>query len=166
MDVTNERERLCTQILDLYGDMTRHLHRGFPRELVDTEVTMPQFKTLSVLYNGPATMGELAEYLGTGVSTVTGIVDRLVEHGLVVREEDRRDRRVVVGRLTAVGVEVVDRIILAARSRLGRVLDELTVDDLQQLVRSCEALRDGARKAFGADPSCPFTGDQIRVGGT
>lgn len=96
-------------------------------------------------------MSELAEALGTGVSTITGIFDRLVEHGLVVREEDPHDRRVVVGRLTPAGAEVVDRFHLTARDRLGRVLAELTPDELRVVARAAVLLRNAARRAFAGD---------------
>ena len=46
-------------------------------------------------------MGQLAASLAVTLSTVTGIVDRLVEHQMVVREEDPHDRRLVVCRLRA-----------------------------------------------------------------
>src|SRR5947209_18278382 len=106
----DERERLVAEYLELQRGVGRLIHRGMPGEWLETEVTMSQLKTLMVLYGlGQATMGELADALGTGVSTVTGIVDRLVEHGLVVREEDPRDRRVVVGHPTSDGLALVDR---------------------------------------------------------
>ena len=117
----------------------REIHRGMPHEWLDTEITMPQFKTLMVLFGmNQATMGELAEALGTGVSTVTGIVDRLVDQGLVAREEDRHDRRVVVGRPTAKGLALVDRLMVATRELTTRALKRLSPEDL---VRVAEGVR-------------------------
>src|SRR5215831_17668764 len=58
------------------------------------DLTMPQLKALFLAHaDGGASHSEIARALGVGVSTVTGIVDRLVEHGLVERRPDPADRR-------------------------------------------------------------------------
>jgi DNA-binding MarR family transcriptional regulator len=167
MDDVNERARLRATVLDLNVELTRQIHRGVPREWIEMEVTMPQLKTLMVLYGmGQATMGDLAEALGTGVSTVTGIVDRLVEHGLVVREEDPRDRRVVVGRPTSKGIAIIDRLVVLARDRMDSVLGQLDLDDLRVVARSAAILCDAARQAFSPIASCTYSRDQVKLGGT
>jgi len=143
----DERERLVGEYLDLNRDLGRRIHRGMPREWLETEITMPQLKTLMVLYGmGQATMGELADALGTGVSTVTGIVDRLVDHGLVVREEDPRDRRVVVGHPTGEGLALIDRLLTATRDSLGRVLGQLSLDELHLCVKAQQLISDAASR--------------------
>ena len=143
-----ERARTIEEILDLNREIGRWMHRGLPREWLDVEITMPQLKTLLVLYGMErAAMGELAEALGTGVSTVTGIVDRLVDHGLVVREEDPRDRRVVYGLPTPEGLALIDRLMLATRERLAALLVNLTDEELM-IVRAADlALVDAANRS-------------------
>ena len=148
-EVSCERERLIQEFLDLNREMMREFHRGLPFEWLSTEVTMPQFKTLMVLYGmEQAPMGDLAEALGTGVSTVTGIVDRLVEHGLVAREEDRRDRRVVVGRPTSEGIALVDRLLGAARERMRQSVGRLTIDEIRLVHAAARLLCQSATAAF------------------
>jgi DNA-binding MarR family transcriptional regulator len=129
-----DRDRTIAQILECNRGLFRAMQRDMPRALVEGNLTMPQLKTLLALYgNQRATMGELADTLGVGVSTLTGIVDRLVEHGLVAREMDPHDRRVVVGRLTPAGAAVVDQLFLCARDRLGRVLGQLSDTELEMV---------------------------------
>jgi DNA-binding MarR family transcriptional regulator len=147
----SERGRLIGEILDHNREIMREIHRGIPHQWLETEVTMPQFKTLMVLYGmGEATMGDLAEALGTGVSTVTGIIDRLVEHGLVLRVEDPRDRRVVVGRPTEAGVTLVDRLIGAARERMGLVLNRLSSDEIRHVAVCTRLLHHAAQIVFAS----------------
>jgi DNA-binding MarR family transcriptional regulator len=152
----DERTRLIEQIVDNVRDVGRTVHSGLLREWIDTEITMPQLKTLMVLYcMGRASMGELADALGTGVSTVTGVVDRLVDHGFVMREEDPRDRRVVVVRLTPAGVARGDQLVVAARDRVGRVLAQLSDDDLRRVHDVLSLLRNAATKVYG--PPAPWS---------
>ena len=41
-------------------------------------------------------MSDLVARLGVSLSTVSGLVDRVVDHGLATRREDPADRRQVV----------------------------------------------------------------------
>jgi DNA-binding MarR family transcriptional regulator len=58
---------------------------------------------LRILGGGPRKMSELADALFCDNSNVTGIVDRLEEHGLVRREAAEGDRRVKLIVLTKKG---------------------------------------------------------------
>src|SRR5438094_6507570 len=65
-------------------------------------LTLPQAVVMWTLgaYGGRATMSDLAHLTYQSGATVTGIVDRLADAGLVERERDRVDRRVVYVRTT------------------------------------------------------------------
>src|SRR4051794_13118443 len=62
-----------------------------------------QMIALRILGGGPRKMSELAQALFCDNSNVTGIVDRLEEHGLVRRDADESDRRVKLIVLTPHG---------------------------------------------------------------
>ncbi len=148
-----ERERMLELTLTRQREFMRFMRRNMPTDWLSAEITMSQFKTLVVLYElGHATMGELADALGIGVSTVTGLVDRLVDHHLVVREEDPSDRRVVVGRLTPEGNALVDRLCMGASDRFKTVIDELSLDELCLVEKAIELLCDAATRAFSGQP--------------
>jgi DNA-binding MarR family transcriptional regulator len=69
-----------------------------------TGVGLAGWRALRVVYRfGPATMGELADYSLTDRTTLTRIVDDLVEAGLMKRSKPPDDRRKVVMDLTAAG---------------------------------------------------------------
>lgn len=56
---------------------------------------------------GSATVSELAEFLQEQPHSVVGLVERAVQHGLVRREQDVADRRVVNVSLTDNGREIL-----------------------------------------------------------
>jgi len=62
-----------------------------------------QMIALRILGGGPRKMSELADALSCDNSNVTGIVDRLEQHGLVRRESAEGDRRVKLIVLTEEG---------------------------------------------------------------
>ena len=73
------------------------------------------------------TMGQVATILHCDASNVTGIVDRLVAQGLVVRQEDEHDRRTRTLRLTDQGITLVHEIATKLPKQLG--CDQLNVDE-------------------------------------
>jgi DNA-binding MarR family transcriptional regulator len=72
------------------------------------EVTPPQFGVLEVLSREKdgLTVGALAQRRALDAPTVTGIIKRLQQNGLVQREHDSIDRRIVRVSLTAEGCEL------------------------------------------------------------
>jgi DNA-binding MarR family transcriptional regulator len=114
--------------------------------VLSLELTMPQFKTLALLdAEGSATGGRLARALGVGLSTVPGIVARLCEAGLVSRGEDPDDRRATRVRLTAAGEATMERFHRIRAEALTRLLDRLSLAELELAVRATTLLAEAAQ---------------------
>lgn len=128
----NDREMLTERILQLDSRILQHLATCQPSPWLSVDLTMPQLKVLLIVSGaGGATAGQLARGLGVGMSTVTGIVDRLVEQRLVTRGEDPHDRRMTRVSATDPGREMVDHLYRASREHLGRLLERLDVEELR-----------------------------------
>jgi len=116
------------------------------RELMDVfDITPPQFNALLTLSeDGETTMGGLCERLHFACSTATDLVDRLERHGLVRRERDRGDRRVIRLRLLEQGERTFKSVLAAHRAYLERVLRGVSNEELEvlehQLQRTCSLL--------------------------
>ncbi len=102
---------------------------------------MPQAKVLYLLSVGDLNMSELVARLGVTLPTVSGVVDRLVERGLIARRADPADRRRVVVGITPAGVELLDRFHDLNARQLRDLLAVLDDADLEQ-VRGYLALLD------------------------
>ncbi|CAN5901548.1 hypothetical protein BH23GEM7_BH23GEM7_25350 [soil metagenome] len=85
------------------------LLRRLRRQDVSTGISAPQLSALSVIvFGGPLTLGELAKAEQVRPPTITRLVSTLDGAGLVVRESDSVDRRVVRVRATSRGREVLE----------------------------------------------------------
>jgi DNA-binding MarR family transcriptional regulator len=108
---------------------------------------------------GPDSMSRLAEALDVSVASMTGIVDRMERRGLVERRHEGKDRRVVLVYPTQAGLEVFREIDERRRVALGRLLEKLTVDELNGLLAGHRALREArtaaALASAAASPSAP-----------
>jgi len=111
------------------------------QELLDLDLTTPQLKVVLLLYmGGSARMSALAAALGVTLATATGVVDRLVDRGMVIRENSVEDRRVVVCRLSDSGHELTDRLYISARQRARDLLQGLTEAQLNKLDEALNSL--------------------------
>lgn len=100
----------------------------------ELDLTPPQIHSLLWLrLDGPLGMGALAQRLGITEKTVTGIVDRLVRRGLLLRKRGDHDRRVVHCLLTRPG------------ERLATRLDAITSDAMSAFLA---LMRPAERKSF------------------
>src|SRR5205823_3349121 len=96
------------------------------------DLTMPQLKTLIyVTRNEGATSGQLAASLGVGLSTITGIVDRLAEQHMVTRREDARDRRITRIGATESGNTLVNELLQYRNEVVTAILSRLDQEQLQ-----------------------------------
>ncbi|SDR20105.1 MarR family winged helix-turn-helix transcriptional regulator [Thermostaphylospora chromogena] len=132
--MTDQREELIRRIGDLKRQLGRHLAYDRSLPLLASNLTMQQLKTVILLSSlGSASGQELAHRLGVSLATVTGIVDRLVGHGLVTRQEDPADRRIRRVRLSAQGRALADDITHAGAHAFSRILQRLDTSTLQAL---------------------------------
>jgi DNA-binding MarR family transcriptional regulator len=87
-------------------------------------LTPVQIGAMYAILHGENTMGKVAMTLHCDASNATGIIDRLVAHKLVVRQESEQDRRVKTLQLTAKGKQTIDDVMLELPEMLG--CDRLT----------------------------------------
>jgi DNA-binding MarR family transcriptional regulator len=114
MNVT--QKQICEDILELLGKLKNSL-----LEVAETQgITRIQ---LSALYcigsRGELAMGKVADVLHCDPSNVTGLVDRLVTQGLVIREECPTDRRTKTLRLTEKGQQIITSAFDIMPERIG-----------------------------------------------
>ena len=105
-------------------------------EWVAQELTFGQMRLLFLLSkHGPSPMSHIAEWLGVGLPTASGNVERVERHGLVARQHRLDDRRVVDCQLTDAGLHLIDEISGMRLEMMRRFLGVLTEDELAEMAR-------------------------------
>lgn len=89
---------------------------------------------------GPHQVTEAANLIGVTLSAATGLVDRLEKSGLVSRERDQKDRRVVWVKVTPAGEEAVKAAEERRRAAFREMVKHLPESDLAQLCDILERL--------------------------
>ena len=102
---------------------------------------------------GPMPMTRIAELIGSGLPTATGLVNRMVERGLVRREHDTRDRRVVLVSLTEAGAAEVRELHEARQRRMATAIAQLSDPEQDSLLVGIRSLRSALERISQGEES-------------
>ena len=132
-------ELICFQVYRLHHAFGRYYHAAFG----DTGFTYPKYVVLKALEeSGPSSLGELSARVGVEANTLSPLLKRLSEYGLIERVRDQRDERRVVLDLLPFGREVLaeaDRVASEGWEALG-VKDDEIAQTLQTLGKLRQAI--------------------------
>jgi DNA-binding MarR family transcriptional regulator len=98
-------------------------------------ITATQLNALKLLQRvGDLSLSDLSKKLSATNSAITGLVDRMVDAGLVAREQSAEDRRVWKIRLTPEGRAMAKKVDVAPWEILQTALAALPPSKLEQLI--------------------------------
>ncbi|PQP80107.1 MarR family transcriptional regulator [Paenibacillus sp. PCH8] len=111
------------------------------REQVGQNITTDQFCALRMIDEKPScTPSDLAELLCVGKSSITALVNKLADRGLVDRAGDERDRRVIYLTLTDNGRQVYRETELEIQKVLEPYLVHFKPEEIRNFIESFEKL--------------------------
>ncbi len=144
------REALISDILQLDSRIFERAKHMQPPGWFELDLTMAQLKVLIYLFvvEG-ASMGDLAGAMGVALSSVTPVIDRLVQRDLAVRGENPADRRVVLVELSERGRDFAQDLYRTGRVQWQTILDRLSNDELRVVDRAMTIIHRAATE--GAD---------------
>jgi DNA-binding MarR family transcriptional regulator len=109
-------------------------HKKLEEDLAAAGLTPPQFYVLATIgYAGSLPFGEIGAKMMVTVSNLTGIVDRLEEKKLVLRQRDAHDRRVVHVVLTERGAKLYKTAIPLFEKSVEKIFAGLAKPDQKGL---------------------------------
>ena len=150
--VPNPKDALAVEVWHLLGEMFQKQFRGAASKLSEIGLTPGHLKVLMMLSSGEAMpMGSLAHGMSCDASTMTWLIDRLEERGLVERKMLASDRRVKTVVLTSRGLKKTAEVKKSLYKPPAELLD---LDE-----ETLEVLRD----AFSA--VAPDTTEKVSAGG-
>ena len=132
-------DRFGQRMIALLPRMLRGFARRESNYLSRGKITLPQLGVLEYLSSRrESPMNELARHLGVTRPAATGLVDRLIVQGLVSRQGDRADRRVVRINLTPKGQRVLGNIWNQKRRMIQQVFGQISPADRSQYLATLE----------------------------
>ena len=137
---SKERLRLWIRLLRASRTIEAELRERLKKEFA---TTLPRFDVMAALYRAPEgmLMSDLSRFLLVSNGNVTGIIDRLVSEGLVLRARRNGDRRTSMVRLTEAGVTQFGAIAAAHESWIGELLGNVSEDETRRLAAMLKSFR-------------------------
>ncbi len=115
-------------------------------------ITETQYNSLRILRGAGSsglTCAEIAERLVSQDPDITRLVERLQRQGLVRRERGEKDRRVVLTKITAAGLDRLKEIDPVVNTTVNALLSHLSSSQLKTMIDLLERAR------LFAEPSIP-----------
>lgn len=103
------------------------------RTAAEHDLSLTQLRVIAVLRDREPTMAQLADHLGLGRSSVSGLVDRAVDRGLVRRVASAEDGRAVRVTLTPDGRGLAHELGRVVDARVAPMTDRLGPADRTRL---------------------------------
>jgi len=137
-----DAETVAGELMDELAPIIAGERAAFAHRCYERSISMAHLHLMTLLEtHGPLPMSRVAELLGCGLPTATGIVSRMEERGLVERQHETEDRRVVTLRLADVGAAEIRELQLTRRQRMATAVAHLSDAEREQLLASIRALR-------------------------
>jgi DNA-binding MarR family transcriptional regulator len=124
-------------------------------------ITPTQYNVLRILRGageGGLCRHEIRDRLVAQVPDVTRLLDRMEEAGLVARERDNEDRRLVTTRITKAGLKLLRSLDAPVLAMHKETLGHMSSAQLRQLVDLLALAREAPRKRNGRAPAPPPAG--------
>lgn len=122
------------------------VRRLFSQIVEPRGITLQQYNVLRILRGaGPEGLPTLAisERMVERMPGITRLIDRLEQKALVARERSVTDRRLVVCRITASGLTLLDELEPAFNDADDRCLDMLSLEEQRGLIHLLDKIRAG-----------------------
>lgn len=136
-------DNFIDRISEIMPVLMKQFSRYQINELYKGKITLPQFFILEFLSaNKQSKMKDLAGFMGGTTAAATGIVDRLVRDGYILRFYEPADRRIVMVKLTSKGSDLVKKITQQRRQATIKMFSGISEADRQDYLRILTQIKD------------------------
>jgi len=126
-----------TEFYELAYRLSHIARRQMHLALAAHNLTPPQYAVLKIYSKSPdgISVTDLAEAAGMVLPTATGILNRLEERGLVLRQRSPHDRRTQLVTITPQAQQILHEFELRTRESIKTLMAQVSQDDRQFLLR-------------------------------
>ncbi|WP_312474959.1 MarR family transcriptional regulator [Neobacillus sp.] len=136
-------EKKCTNLPFLVLMQTsKAIHERIKEEMTKNKLSITEFSVLEVLYQkGKQTIQQIGNCILISSGSMTYVIDKLEQRGLLSRNACPDDRRVIHVILTDDGNELMKEIMPKYRELVDNMFDSLNSDEAEILVHLLKKVR-------------------------
>ncbi|PEJ59111.1 MarR family transcriptional regulator [Bacillus sp. AFS002410] len=130
-------ERKCqNQSFLLLMQSSKAIHDRIKKELAKINISITEFSVLEVLYQrGKQTIQQIGNSILVSSGSMTYIIDKLEQRGLLIRSDCPDDRRMIHVTLTVDGNGLMDEIMPKYDVIVNQMFELLSSDEAELLVK-------------------------------
>jgi DNA-binding MarR family transcriptional regulator len=123
--------------------LMREFARMQPAEVYKDKITLPQILILQHLNSqDPVKMTDIANFMKVTTAAATGIINRLVKSGYVLRVLNDQDRRVIKVKITPKGLLLMKKLALDRRKKVIHLFSKVSEQDRRDYLRILTRIKD------------------------
>lgn len=111
------------------------------------QLTLTQLRALRKIALEPRSLGQLGAELGLTAPSMTRVIDRLEERGLIERRRDGADRRRVVAAILPRGRSLVSSLPILGGSAIEKAVERMDGAERERILAAFRAFNDAVRAA-------------------
>ena len=134
--MTSDRDRRHDHLEDLRDTLVQisfALMAALTEVAAEHDLSLTQLRVLGILRDREPTMADLATFTGLERSTVSGLIDRAAQRGLVSKTADPHDGRSVRVTLTEPACTLVPEVTAAIGDRIKPLTGKLSTAEQKRL---------------------------------
>ena len=145
-------DHTLSQFADKVTELIPVIMKEYVKHQVDEfdklKITMPQFFVLDLVgRQGEGKMSDLAKFINVTTAAMTGIVERLVKNGYVLRVYDPDDRRIIKIKLTPRGAKVLKDMIQKRKDITIKMFGSITQEEREEYLKILTHVHEHLREA-------------------
>ena len=138
-DVKQEQMRLANQLCFSAYNVSRLFAQFYEKKLKQFGITYSQYLVLLTLWEeNPQTLNSIGRHLDLSSNTLTPLLKRLEQSGLVKRERQQSDKRQLIITLTDNGQQQQEAVFEAISSCLPQEFDTTEYDEMKYVFEELE----------------------------
>jgi DNA-binding MarR family transcriptional regulator len=151
---TDTTRDTAAELLRELGPLVAGEKAAFATRCHERSISMAHVFLMSMIdRHGAVPMTRVAELLGSGLPTATGLVSRMEERGLIRRDHDTKDRRVVLVSLTDAGAAEIRDLHETRQRRMAAAITHLSPKEQTNLLTAIRSLRSALARVNEGEPS-------------
>lgn len=129
-------ERKCSnQPFLLLMQTSKEIQERIRDEMSKNKLSITEFSVLEVLYyQGKQTIQQIGNRILISSGSMTYVLDKLEQKGIIKRNDCREDRRVIHVTLTAEGMEMMENIMPKYQEMVDSFFGDITDDESKLMI--------------------------------
>lgn len=135
-----------SSVLSTFMKRTKYIYKSV---LESSTHSVPQIELLKYLQmNGKSRMSEIGKCMLVSKPYITALSDKLIESGLIAREFDEDDRRIILIDLTDKGRNMIKEYKALMGEEVKRRLEKLSPEEINDMKVMLEAMKNFTTSKF------------------